>query len=409
MISTVERLEQVLCAWEDHWFGCNAAVQIKAGLMGRITSSAQSPNFDGPLGNFYKFRNYLKSLSDMTDIRKFDRTRFLGDGSRNPGLAFFVKKTNYSLHTFPVALASWTISSRRIFHIAADLQVLLNSTSLDGVLWRDVSIPFKSFAVSLEIPIIDHRGAKYDCILFGEEPRYGKGWDNPPYTGVRLFHAKFGGGGRHFSPDCRNDIMHAMQNGRWEHAQKTLEYASNETNPFFPIRLCTFFLDDKARDFPVTTHATDLSVDDRPKEFQHRALPEESIHFDAALRIVVGLCLYLQTLPPKSSARSDWKKYDRQGKKPDPKAITNDAQICMVSCLHKLTAEEREITGDNKLMRKKSLYELCAHFRRGHWRRPPGQGHIPDAPRIVWVRPTLVRRDRLVEGQLPGGAITLLK
>jgi hypothetical protein len=406
-------LEQVLCAWEDTWFSFNAGLQIEAGLTGLISSSNQSKPIEGPLGSYHRFRNYLKT-NMLSDIRQFDRKTFLGDGLVLPrtysGLyQSIIKHFNYSLHTFPVALASWTMHSRRVFHIAADLQVLLNSTMLDGVLWRDVKLPFKSFAVSLEIPIVDHRGAKYDCILFGEEPRYGKDWEKETYIGVRLFHAKFGGGVRQISPDCHNDIVEAMKRGRWEHAQKTLEYVSKpETNPFFPIRICTYFLDDKVKNYPVTTNIGEIDVDDRPKEFQHHAPPEESIHFDAAARIVVGLCLYLQTLPPSSSARSEWKKHERVGKKPDPRAITNDAQVCTVSCTHKLSAEERQVTGNDAQMRKKSLYELCAHFRRGHWRRPPGQGHIPDAPRIVWVRPTLVRRDRLVDGQLPGGAESIL-
>lgn len=410
MAGTVERLEQTLCAWEDMWFSWNASVQTQAGLEGMISSSKESPPFDGPLGNFYKFRKYLKTVNELDDIRQFDRFRFLGDGSTQAMLHDIAKQMNYSLSTFPVALASWTMHSRRVFHISADLQVLLNSTMLDGVYWRDVNLPFRSFAVSLDIPIVDHRGAKFDCILFGEEPRYGKEWARPTYIGVRLFHTKLGGGVRHITPDCRDDIMRAMKDGRWEHVEKTLEFVSSpKTNSFFPIRLSTFFLDDSIADFPVTTHVGKLDVDDRPEEERDHGTPETRIHHDAAVRIVVGLCLYLQTLPSGSSARSEWKQHERPGRKPDPRAITNDAQVCVVSCIHKLTAEEREVTGDDKAMRKKSLYELCAHFRRGHWRRPPGQGQIPDAPRTVWVRPTLVRRDRLAEGQLPGGAKTVLK
>ena len=182
MAGTVERLEQMLCAWEDQWFAFNASIQIEAGLMGMISSSSQSPPFEGPLGNFQKFRNYLKTLNTLDDIRNFDRAKFLGEGLRfHVPVAIIMKRLNYGLSTFPVALASWTMHSRRVFHIAADSQVLLNSTMLDGVYWGDVNLPFKSFAVSLEIPIVDHRGAKYDCILFGEEPRYGKEWEKPPY------------------------------------------------------------------------------------------------------------------------------------------------------------------------------------------------------------------------------------
>ena len=56
----------------------------------------------------------------------------------------------------------------------------------------------------------------------------------------------------------------------------------------------------------------------------------------------------------------------------------------------------------------KSEREVSAHFRTGFFRRPRGQGKNPDAVKSEWVRPTIVRRDRLEEGALPVGATTVL-
>ena len=39
MAGTVERLEQMLCAWEDQWFAFNASIQIEAGLLLRYDIS----------------------------------------------------------------------------------------------------------------------------------------------------------------------------------------------------------------------------------------------------------------------------------------------------------------------------------------------------------------------------------
>lgn len=82
--------------------------------------------------------------------------------------------------------------------------------------------------------------------------------------------------------------------------------------------------------------------------------------------------------------------------------MTNDADVCTVSSIYRLTPEERKLIGDHAVSRRGTV-ELCAHFRRGHWRRPPGKGDDPTAEKTVWVRPTLVCRDRLAAGSMPGG------
>ena len=123
---------------------------------------------------------------------------------------------------------------------------------------------------------------------------------------------------------------------------------------------------------------------------------------DLAIRIALGLCIYLSTLPSTTPHRSEWQKH--RGER-DRKAITDGAEICTVSSIFKLTTEEKEIV---RQMHGRATVELSAHFRRGHWRRPPGQGQNPKAMKTVWVRPCLVRKDKLEEGQIVGGAVTQL-
>jgi hypothetical protein len=60
--------------------------------------------------------------------------------------------------------------------------------------------------------------------------------------------------------------------------------------------------------------------------------------------------------------------------------------------------------GGNQEDQRQARFELSCPFREGHWRRPPGKGDDPTAPRTVHVRPCIVRRDRLPKdgGLLPG-------
>ena len=78
-----------------------------------------------------------------------------------------------------------------------------------------------------------------------------------------------------------------------------------------------------------------------------------------------------------------------------------------ISSQFTLTTDERVAFGLEGKERQRAFGEKCTHFRRGTWCRAPGTGDNPDAPRINWRRPTIVRADRLPENQLPGGALTI--
>ena len=128
---------------------------------------------------------------------------------------------------------------------------------------------------------------------------------------------------------------------------------------------------------------------------------------DTLLRVVVGLVLYLKTLPADSRHVSPPTQPFRSGL-PDRKVITNRWEVCNVTSVIPLTREERVFYGieGNLEQQRQAKRELSCHFREGHWRRPPGKGDDPTAPRTVHVRPCIVRRDRLPkDGGLPAGAI----
>jgi hypothetical protein len=127
--------------------------------------------------------------------------------------------------------------------------------------------------------------------------------------------------------------------------------------------------------------------------------------------LVSAFIAYLSTLPPGSPYLSDWtaksKSYlrNKRGAR-DPRSITDGARICTVSSSYVLSQAEQAVIGRRE---QTGTYQVRPHFRRGHFRRRPGHGHDPAAPRVVWVRPTLVRADRLPPGGIPGGTEAVLK
>lgn len=129
---------------------------------------------------------------------------------------------------------------------------------------------------------------------------------------------------------------------------------------------------------------------------------------DYAKNILVGLCLYLKTLPPGSSHQSEWKKNPNRKATADHRAISSEVEVCKVSCQFTLTDEEIRAIEYEKVL-KCTGREMPWHRRRGAWCRQKGFGHIPGFPRTKWRRPTWVRIDRMQEGQLQGGSTTIVK
>jgi hypothetical protein len=126
---------------------------------------------------------------------------------------------------------------------------------------------------------------------------------------------------------------------------------------------------------------------------------------DAAMRQVVGLCMYLSTISSGSGSGLSWRPLVSAGY--DPTTISNETEICSVGTEHILTDEEREVFGDGDI--DGPTYELRTHGRRGHWRRPPYTAHDPASKKTVWVKPVLVRADRRAPGTLPSGSTTVLR
>lgn len=402
MFHVVERLEQALCRWETLCFLGNVQGRAVSGLGGKTNYA-----IDGPLVHAHEFRKYLLGLRHEKKKEViFDSERFF------PSYEFQVAITGPfgSVSTF---LASWTFHSRRVFHLTRELQVLLSATSLDGMKWSDIAWPFPAFAVTLEQPIMDHRGDKLDCIVVsqsffrdnqrqqiisGDQPREG---DEKALSFLLLSRQLCNLG--KLSATLKKKLEDAVSKKQWRRVTSLIGLTP-ENGKEVKGSVFSFINTDLIANMMVTDSIRDLIIKtDQLVDPKTDLKTNPCQEWDEAARIVVGLCLYLQTLPVKSPHRSGWKPARDGMFKPDPLAITSEAEVCTVSSVYTPTREEREIFGLEGEERRHAQYEVRTHFRRGHWRRPPGLGNDPNASKVIWVRPTLVRQDRLPQNALPGG------
>lgn len=389
MAFLVERMEKCLRAWEDLWFLIEA-INTALSAMGKPRLSSN----EGAVVNAPKFRKrLLKNRREKINLSDFIPPRDLSFP-----VEFFSK--------IPLFISSWCQHSRRLYHITKELQAVLNATSLEGVTWQDVSFPFPAYSISLQQPVTNDEDSRlYDFVMVNALPREGD--DGQLIPSVELIG---------LSQECeryepmteanRQNIRNRIKSGEWEHVVKICTHYLKNTDPkglniYFwgrpdleVMSTAQWVLREEAIVMPPTIR---------------QASKQEAIEtfWESMVRIAVGMCLYLKTLSPQSPHQSEWRPVPRSGL-PDPRAISNEAQVCTVSSCYKLTTEERVVLGLEGTKQERAAYELSCHFRQGHWRRAPGYGHLPDAPKTVHVRPCIVRKDRLREGELPGGSQAII-
>lgn len=391
------QLEQLLQLWEDACFTL-ANCQRAHDAAGQVPTK-QAP-LVGPFLHALEFRDYL--LTAKAGDRETDGfERFEGE---DHDWAEIIKVIG-PLWSVPLSLRAWITASRRVYSLTEELQALLGVTSVRDLFWNDIRWPFDSFAVRLATPLPDRYGILHDTVLVDIE--------NADYSGphgtywLRIMLLPQGlesyNGMRSFERDHIRDLMRRRQ---WLKAAKACDRIYQRMDeaifpsPFgmpvlstVPILVTEPFVSA----YQISARHTDELRDGS-------GIPEEPLR-DTVSRILVGLVLYLQTLPPGDAHSSAWNRPLESI--PDPKAICAGAEVCLVKSRHRLSAEELAAFRSTQLTH--TGLERCAHFRCGHWRRPPGRGHIPEATKTVHVRPTLVRRDRLRPGEIPGGAESILE
>lgn len=285
---------------------------------------------------------------------------------------------------FPYYLGKWNVFSRRVYFLTDDLVLQLRTTSLKGLTLRDIKLPFPSFSIALESPIVDEKMRELDFFLIGDFSR--ENW--AMYALARSL-SKW----KRINPILRSKIDEAA---RKRNLRRFMQFANGNS-----------WVGDVMSHWDAMTESPGFSDKDMEEDLERELSNYESTDkgdwMTDFFRIFVGLCFYLQTFTKTYSGLVEQVppvKKIYAGTEDGP-ALMSAADVCKVQSVVKLTLEEKTIIRDQ--LSGRGGWEVRAHFREGFWRRRPGEGQNPAAKKIVWVRPTLVRRDRLPKNALPLG------
>jgi hypothetical protein len=383
----ITRLEQILRFWEDAVFLEGIGAQFEK----RYNPEASPSLFD----------HTLPWQSLRSDLLKLDPTAIHEKYSAAP----WTHEVLGGIVGVPHELSDWTQHSRRVFYTTHEIQTLLALTSFERITWGDIPWPFSSFVVLLEDPIkgtIKNWNANIDTILVS---RY-----ETPDDGTVIVFRFLGDNLDRKKPLTwldRDQLEKAFKKGANRFADLRNGLLRRNEAKVATSFVSMFWQASLRNEFVMDTFSGPMGrvKGEHDREMQAMSDDDKDEYrpvLDAAFRVVMGLCLYLTTLPTKSVHRSEWvAPPPLQDSRTGKFALSNGAEICTVSSIHKLSAEEQGVAE----LAKRSFVEMAAHWRRGYWRRKPGEGNDPNALKVVLVRPTLVRKDRLQPGEVPAGTI----
>ncbi|MES2087536.1 MAG: hypothetical protein V4467_00935 [Patescibacteria group bacterium] len=313
----------------------------------------------------------------------------------------------------PLELHQWSCRSRRIYSVTSELQQFLETTSTKHITWNDVTLPFDSFGIALSIPLKSfNRGesgvrtvtSNCDFILVTRQSIPEKRFTllirqiaiDPNYV--------------HPAKGLRQHIDELLQSGKYSKASTILEerIATIRASSGY-MSLLRLNLSEEEFNSPLS-----LVLDSDPMVLAHPLASSEAKEYGEteiqsvarlSIRIVVGLCLYLESLGTKSKGKGKLAEpiWERQTST-DPRTLVSESQVLTVTGENLLSAQDERLY---KLTQEKglaqALKEMGAHFRCAHWRRPPGKGDDGSALKTVHVKSCFVRPDRLPPEGLPPG------
>lgn len=395
MSTDVKRLEQSLLGWEEN----NFLQEFHNRLSQKLRLS---PTFatNGSVKYWREFRSYLMSLKPFQEINLDSRFRLDSTLKEGHEMAFN--------NTFATALAKWTANSRRVYTLPTDLSTILSLTGFGSHTWNDVTFPFNTFAVKLEQPIIKRDHATFDTMIVS----WFKGdFTNPDapiaaeldillvsnmydkYTFLTEFERqqmiKQLGKGKNWLR-LESEINRRMKFMVHSHLYSRFRL---QFDPAEPINETFNAL--KNGDSTTQGYAFGDAVEgDEGQLFEI---------WEPALKVAIGLCIYLVANANKSKIVSKWEPVIPQEK--SPKVITDQSEICRV--YGKIKLSQKTIDVLNR-MRNEPTGKVTPHFVSGHWRRPPYTGHDPNQIKSVQVLPYHVNGDLLGEEELTAGTETKL-
>jgi len=356
----------------------------------------------GPFHHYNELPQALLGIKPFSD-EGWDEDKFHTDHPE-------IEKAFGAVGVFPEVLRSWTRDSRRVYHLTGDLMTLLEATSIKGWKWKDVPWPFPSFLVTLERPITHSSGGTvYDTIaVINSKVKMG---DTKIQTILFLLLGPTLDTMSFFSNEERRQAEEQFNKGKDLRQLNDWFQAKSRERQGKDAKYSQFSF------FPEYLEETDLVTD--PMIGIHRATAKKAgfqpqmldslqhPEWAYAIHYIVGMCLYLKTLPPHSThaavtpAPLEVKKH-----KTRPRAISSTADVCTVHSTITLREPEREaIEKTFDPTNPKSRREVGkAKFIESYFRREAGKGHDPEAPRIKRVTHYLWGKKWLQDGEIPLGA-----
>ncbi len=318
------------------------------------------------------------------------------------------------------AIASWMMSSRRVLQLTPELQTLLSLTSLKNTDWSMLEWPFDSFVVNLAEPMTYGRGewqTTCDAILIGRESKI---------PGATIVYA---GSTEVNRADCeypfsiyflRKGLKTISECYPIAEQQRLLRMATNNPEQAFEtIRSRKNRKWNECRGWSSHYVSSEIFGENGIQDFVYGGPFSDGFEDDEhtaglqnVLEVLFGTMLYMSSLQHSKRASAEnsgqWAPLQNQGTSTFCRQIADASLVAHVGSEIKMAPDELRRFRDH-LNLSKGEREVSAHFRTGFFRRPKGQGQNPEALKSEWVRPCIVRRDRLAEGALPVGAIQVLK
>lgn len=380
MAYTVNALEASLRAWEDLYFLDE--------LAGMVATAIGKPldGLPGTASHWAEFRSYLLNFKDGD----FDINRFC---DRNDDIQF---ASSLFDSMYPINVAAWTIGSRRVFGLTKELQEKFLAAEYKKVRWSDLLWPFKSFAIALEEPLVEQsvhsrKGSVESRFLLvtscyeitGDDVGLDEGFEcrmfwNDPGEGENLNVI--------LSERERAELREDVRRKNWARiGRKVVQYRR---------RL------GQMRMLPGSV----LGWRAQLNEPLFNRAPDNLA--TATMKLVAGLCLYMESLPSSARSDNDWRTYVPSSSRGVRGVITDERQVCEVVDFHVRSPDTLAVF---PRVPKPAGYTVKPHWRVAYKRRRRGEGHIPDAPRVVEVPSTFVHKDQMPPDAIVGGAVTKVR
>ncbi len=388
MATIIHRLEQALRYWEDACFIKSMMARAYLAVSPESKEAREVP-LEGPIVNAPRFREHLLQSNSV----ELDAESFMGDKELMNTILGWIRP-------IPFHLFHWCKFSRRVFHIDESLQLMLEATGLGDIRWKDLVFPFDSFAITLDIPIEgNQRVPTGDCLLVTRIPA-----EVGPTVLTMLLLSPLLGTRRFLSGDDKERIRRLFKLQKWPRLWKAFEAYENQQK--FAASLITLDLSAISECLVVDSVATLLNQSQYTKRQLVGAGQEEFQQPEEMIRLLVGLCMYLEGLGSVNPHKSAWTRLAKSDQL-DRRAISNPAQVCSVTLDYDLlTPEERDVLSKDPAARR-AYKAMGFHWRRKHKRRPPRSA--PDAEKTIPVKACRVRADRDPENAIAAGTRQTLR